>query len=188
MHRPLEKGSCVGGGAVAASLSPPGVTLWMEEDSSEVGNGFVPFSTSEATTGGSLFVMLDMVWTQLPPNSKYKGGSKTALGTVAAIQAHGKRTTTKEPDFSLLKICRNNSKEKRRKRRIPPLARTGANVFPRPHNLDRSGESADSRPGCGRKERMANGECNRNPRLSPADQDRCDPEAGTSFAGRYRRI
>lgn len=107
MHRPLEKGSCVGGGVVTASLSPPGVTLRMEDDSSEVGNGFVPFSTSEATTGGgSLFVMTDMVteWTQFPP-TKYKGVQlpcgqcpQTRLTTSAQQQ----RGLT-----SLLKNCRN---------------------------------------------------------------------------------
>lgn len=72
---------------MTASLSPPGVTLRMEEDSSEVGNGLVPFSTSsEATTGGgSLFVMTDMmvtVWTQFPAPTEYKGVQLPCLSSV----------------------------------------------------------------------------------------------------------
>lgn len=185
MHRPLEKGSCVGGGVVTASLSPPGVTLRMEDDSSEVGNGFVPFSTSEATTGGgSLFVMTDMVteWTQFPP-TKYKGVQ------LPCEQCPQIRVTTSAQQqrglTSLLKNCRNTKNGgEMKKDEIPPFGR-GQTSSPEPHNRGRSGESADGRPGCGRKGRMAN--ATGSSRLSPAGQDRYDPGTGTSFVGRGRR-
>lgn len=158
MHRPLEKGSCVGGGVVTASLSPPGVTLRMEDDSSEVGNGFVPFSTSEATTGGgSLFVMADMVteWTQFPP-TEYKGVQ------LPCEQRPQIRLTTSAQQqrglTSLLKNCRNTENGGEMKRRNPTIW-TGANVFPR---------TPQPRPLWGKRRwsagmwaERANGECNR---------------------------
>lgn len=183
MHRPLEKGSCVGGGVVTASLSPPGVTLWMEDDSSEVGNGFVPFSTSEATSGGgSLFVMTDMVWMGFPP-TEYKGAQ---LPCEKCPQFRLTASAQRQKGLaSFFKNCRNTKNGgKGENDKIPPFGR-GQTSSPEPHNRGRSGESADGRPGCGRKGRMAN--ATGTVRLSPAGQDRYDPGAGTSFVGRGRR-
>ena len=73
---------------------------------------------------------------------------------MVAVQAHGKQTTTKRPDVLAQDL--QKQQELKKGKRANFTIGTGANVFPRPHNLGRSGESADSRPGCGRKERMAN--------------------------------
>lgn len=157
MHRPLEKGSCVAGGAVTASFSPPGVTLRMEDDSSEVGSGFVPFSTSEATTGGgSLLVMTDMAWTQFPP-TEYKGVQLPCEQSRLTARAQQQKGLT-----SLLKICKNTKNgetEKGEKDEIPPFRR-GQTSSPEPHK---------PRPLWGKRRwsagmwaERANGECNRN--------------------------
>jgi len=183
MHRPLEKGSCVGGGIVLASLSPSGVTLWMEEDSSEVGDGFVPFSTSEATIGGSLFVMIDMVRTQLPPTVSIKGFQNCLVrnGRNSGSRQADNDKKARRPCSGFAETTRIEKKEK--------------GEFHHWHGGKRIPQAPQPRPLWGKRRlsagmwaERANGEYNRNLRLSPADQDRCDPEAGTSFTGRCRGI